>query len=183
MLHFCSSNDLAQCVMNRFLLAFVLLVPLSANVVLINTSIGSYDVDYVLAFGISIGDPSNAENQPWLGNGELAIEFASLLGNALGPVNTLPNYGTGCSDTYSPLAPLCGDYGPFFAVAPIFTHQVVTYARYEDGQVYGFLEYGLDLANWATVSEVTPTPEPGTLSLFVTALLGFGLLRLHRRVA
>jgi len=161
--------------MKQFLLALFIVVPLSANAVLIDTSIGTYEVTYVFSFGFGLGEDRD-KNQPWHGDQQLAVEFATLVGDSLGFLNSLPSLEQGCPA----FGAACGDYGPYFARNQIFTHQVVTVSQYQDGRVLTFLEYGLDRANWAIATKVTSIPEPGTLSLFGAGLLALGFLRRRR---
>ena len=61
-------------------------VPLSAYAVLINTSIGTYDINYEAGVGDNFDDP--IDTQPWHGT-RLAPEFAALVGSQLGFVTCL----------------------------------------------------------------------------------------------
>lgn len=98
--------------MKQSLLALLLLAPFSARAVLIDTSIGAYDVTAEFIHGSLL-----PEGQPWVGNEPLAIEFAALVGDAFG----LPNRGTGhvfpVGGFCDPEISCVGDFGPLFAIA------------------------------------------------------------------
>src|SRR4249919_3781028 len=111
------------------LLVLSVLMPLSASAVLIDTSIGSYDVSDEFIFG---GAALLPEGHPWLVNEPLANEFAAQLGGALGFPNTAGNIF--CD-------PLCGDVGPYFAIAaggPSGFHTLGAVATSQDGRVLLF---------------------------------------------
>ena len=167
-------------VMRQFFMAFFFFaVPLSANAVLIDTSIGTYDVTYRLTTGLGLLDPG-VPDVPWLGNGDLTEEFVTLVGDRLGFPNDLRS--TNCAGIF--FETVCGAFGPFFiAGKPPFTILVASTQVIAGDGIETFLPSGIVGFNYAFARNVAPIPEPGTLSLLGAGLIALGLRRFRRRAA
>ena len=163
--------------MKRCLLVLLFLVPISAKAVLIQTSIGTFDVSEVLGSGLSQLSP---EGHPWFFEGDLQTsvvlgrEFAAQLGDGLGFPNRA---GEPFCDVFLP----CGNFGPYFVLGgPIFTHQVGVASLLQDGRVFDFLDDGFVPAYYASATSI---PEPDTLFLVLAGMVALGLIRFRRRAS
>jgi hypothetical protein len=172
-----------------FAVCLIALASQAYATLIIDTSIGKYDVSPIQAGGGEGGSRflDNLEGvdfMPWWGNRTLAEEFAVLVGDGLG----LPN-----GDLFSP-PPTTGTPGGFFG--PLFAFDTV----FDQPQVCATLVCSRSFAWQGFVSDhfvseayvrtyaiarkvTTSVPEPGTLALFAVGLLSLGLLRLRRRIA
>ena len=136
----------------------------------ITVTVGGTTYDVTTLTGTFDDNEATLEGTPWFGNGTLAQSIAAAVGTFFGtPQNNL-EYGQ--------------NYGPFFAIELVGGGGGVDSAVFDiqDGQtsgsVTGIAWYPNISVIWATGSVVPPvgTPEPGTLSLMIAAMLGLGLL-------
>ena len=137
----------------------------------VTVKVGGTTYDITTLTGTFSDNSATLEGTPWFGNSALAESLAAAVGASFGtPQNTL-EFGQ--------------NYGPLFAYELVdggVTGVNTAVFDIPDGSTSGSVS-GLDWypnisAIWATGSVVPPaaTPEPGTLSLMIAAMLGLGLL-------
>lgn len=132
-------------------------------------TVGGTTYDITTLTGTFDANEATLEGTPWYGNGPLAQSIAAAVGTAFGtPQNNL-EFGQ--------------NYGPFFGYQfiPGFGVNSAVFDIPDgstSGSVTGIGWYDYISVTWATGSVVPPatTPEPGTLSLTIAAMLGLGLL-------
>lgn len=144
--------------MKKLIMVLLMIAPLSAGAVVVDSSIGQYDVTPTS----TTGNDSALSGTAWWGSSSLAQEFAGLVGGSLG----LPN----------------GLSGPYFAYARTSTNTVFA------ASFFGFITFSgddgsRDTNTYALSSAVKQVPEPGSIVLFGAGLIGLALLRRRRAAA
>ena len=147
--------------------AAAMLLPVGANAVLIDTSIGEYEVTTVEGYSDSL-----LRSQVWWENTALAEEFAALVGGELGLPNTPPK-------------------PPLFWVTDMDTTGFcMTQIGYRYAGVYwidGGGKIGVSCANeppsnshFAVATPVTAVPEPSMAGLLCLSIAGLFLASRRR---
>lgn len=140
-----------------FLFLLLMSIATHSSAVLIDTSIGKYDVTTIIG-GYDIF-PAVLQDTPWWSDSTLAIEFASLSQSA-GLLSPDPSYNFSI------------DLGPLFQYAPDLAR------AYRSGSVGNF---GTSLINDSTnvvfAVATKAVPEPSSIALLAIGLFGIGLVR------
>ena len=142
--------------MRRILTALMLLVlPFQANAIMINSSVGAYDVTTITGILNAPSISSQLTNQVWFNNETLAGEFAGLVQDSLGLPNALG-----------------------FTVGPLFVFEVplISRAWFPLTSTVGIVSGG-NPSTERTFAIAQQVPEPSTLALLSLGFLGIGAAR------
>ncbi len=147
--------------MKKLIMVLLMIAPLSAGAVVVDSSIGQYDVTSTS----TTGSDSALNGTAWWGSSSLAQEFAGLVGGSLG----LPNG-------------FFGGTGPYFAYARTSTNTVYA-ASFLGLFTFTDDDRSRDTNTYALSRSVAQVPEPGSIVLFGAGLIGLALLRRRRAAA
>ncbi|GAB3099437.1 PEP-CTERM sorting domain-containing protein [Aestuariicella hydrocarbonica] len=152
--------------MNKYLFALLILLPLQSQALLINTSVGDYNVSTVTGTYSDLSGTLNSNI--WMNNGNLALEFSTAAGTSLGDPGPLFLFSWGQAITTFPN----GQVDIFQSLA--WAQEGFTNGC-SDSDCFS-REYIYAVASAVTDNNGT-VPVPSSLLLLLAGLLGMTILR------